>query len=127
MALSDYALDFDYNPVYGMLDYQAMLVGNPACMYGPTIVETDRSPINIYIDPWVSGNVRASVINARGVGILALVQALSVFRPVNAYILKGSRHRPARADTIQTLQVPTAPMDLARASFILCSPTVNRH
>lgn len=126
VALQDYAIDFEYNLTYGVLDYGAMMAGNPACMYGATVVETDRSPIDIYIDPWVRGEVSASVIAARGVGILALVQALSVLRPVNAYILKGSHHNPAKTDTIQTLQIPTAPMDIARASFILCSPTVNR-
>ena len=126
-ALEDYGVTLDANVVQGVLDYSAALAGDPMCMYGATIEEHDRSPIEIYVDPWVSGEVAASAIERRGIVVLALVQALSLFRPVRTYILKGSRHLPARANTVQTLEVPTMPMDLSKASFMLCSPTVNRH
>lgn len=126
VAVQNYAVDFDYNPTYGVLDYGAAVAGNPAYMYGATVMETDRSPIHIYIDTWVSGDVSPKTIEKRGIGILALIQTLSLFRPVNTYIAKGSEYTPKKADTIQLLQIPTSPMDLSRASFMLCSPTINR-
>jgi len=126
VALRDYAVDYEYNVVHGALDYAAMEAGNPACMYGPTITETDRSPVHIYIDTWTSGMIDPDVMRARGIGILALVQALSIYRPVQVYITKTSHFSPKREDTLQIVQLPTQPMDLARATFALCSPTVNR-
>jgi hypothetical protein len=129
VAIEEYERTLSQNTVHGVLDYQAAMAGNPACMFGVTIDPTDRSPVDLYIDPWVSGGIRAYAIQQRGIAILALVQALQMYRPVHAYILKGSHHTQARKtakDTIQTLQIPTQPMDLARASFLLCSPTVNR-
>jgi len=126
VALEDYGIDYGYNVVHGALDFAAMEAGNPACMYGPTFRETDRSPIHIYIDTWTRGDVSAQTMTNRGAGILALVQALSIYRPVVVYITKLSRYSPRSADTIQIVPIPTQPMDLARATFAMCSPTTNR-
>lgn len=127
VAIEQHAVTLEQNMTTGMLDYSAAMAGDPMCMFGATIDRTDRSPVDIYVDPFVSGGVSASSIEKRGVAILALTQALSVYRPVNVYMVKGSKYSPKKANTVQIMPVPTQPMDLTRASFILCSPTVNRH
>ena len=127
VAISEFTAGLDANLVHGVLDYGAAMAGDPMCMYGATITETDRAPVEIYVDPWVNHSVSADAVQKRGIAVLALVSALAVYRPVNAYILKTSCYSPRRANTIQTLAIPTQPMDLSRASFMLCSPTVNRH
>lgn len=126
VAIQDHARTLEMNMVQGALDYQTAMAGNPMCMYGTTIEETDRSPVELYIDPWVSGSVSAENVRRRGVGVLALVQSLSVYRPVRAFIVKGSRFTPRNSDTVQVLSIPTAPMDTARAAWMLASPSLNR-
>jgi hypothetical protein len=126
VAVEEYENTLTANMTHGALDYTAAMAGDPMCMYGMSVDRTDRSPVDLYIDPWVSGAVSAGAIQARGIATLALVQALSVYRPVYAYIVKGSHFKPKKADTIQTLQIPTQPMDLSKASFMLCSPALNR-
>ena len=127
VAVRELALTTEANMINGVLDYTVAMAGNPMCMYGAVIDETDRSPVDLYVDLWVQGDIAAPTISFRGAAILALVQTLSLYRPVSTFIVKGSQFSPKSADTIQTLQIPTSPMDLSVASFMLCSPTVNRH
>lgn len=126
VAIREHGITFDYNMHHGVLDYHTALTGDPMCMYGATIAETDRSPVHVYVDPWVSGDVGPHIIERRGIAVLALVQALSIYRPVKCSVLKGSTNVPSRNQVIQIIDIPTAPMDLARASWMLSSPMLNR-
>lgn len=122
IALSDYDVDLDYNTQYGVLDYQAAMIGDPACLFGPTMMETERAPVNIYVDTWTSCTIATSAMTMRGVAVLALVRALSVFRPVIVKVTSGMHHRPSRKNIIMTMPIPTAPMDISIASWALGSP-----
>lgn len=126
LAIQDYGIDLEQNLQVGVLDYNIAMAGDPMCMFGPSMTQTTKAAVNIYIDPWTSANIRPAAMQERGVAMLALVQALQIYRPVNVYLVKGSRFTPKNADTIQIARLPTVPMDLARATFALCSPTVNR-
>lgn len=127
VAIEGTSIQLEYNPVYGMLDQAAMDAGNPMCMYGATMTTDDRSPVMVYVDNWISSTIPNDRIVRRGVAVLALVQALSVYRPVFAKFVAASgatfdRHN----DNIQIIPVPTYPMDLSRAAWMLASPEFTR-
>lgn len=126
LAIQDYAFDMDYNTQIGVLDYHAAQAGNPACMFGPTVDLTEKSPVHIYVDAWTSATVKARAMEMRGVAVLSLAIALSMFRPVMVKLVTGLHHSPTRTDMIQIVDVPTAPMDLSMASWMLGSPTFFR-
>jgi hypothetical protein len=122
IALESYDIDLDYNTQVGVLDYEAALAGDPCCMFGPTHTETEKAPVNVYVDTWTSCTVRTSAMTMRGVAVLAFAQALSVFRPVIVKLTTGMEHTPSRTNAIMTMNVPTAPMDVSIASWVLGSP-----
>lgn len=127
VSVANLGMDLDYNLVHGVLDYGAMEAGNPMCMYGTTITETDRAPIGVYIDNWITCTVPNEVIERRGVAILALVLALSVYRPVLCkYVAASGASFDHSNDNIQLIPIPTHPMDLGRAAFALCDPMFTR-
>lgn len=126
LAIRDYTPTLEYNTQVGILDYHAAMAGDPACMFGPTVAESDQSPINVYVDAWTSAAVPARAMEMRGIAVLALALALSVFRPVRVKLVAGMKHTPTSTDAIVTIDVPTAPMDLSIASWMLGSPTMFR-
>lgn len=126
LAIEDYAYDLDYNTQVGVLDYHAAAAGNPACMFGPSVDLTEKSPVHIYIDTWTSCTVSTRAMEMRGVAVLALAMALTVFRPVMVKMTTGLRHSPTRLDMLQIVDVPTAPMDLSMAAWMLVNPTMFR-
>lgn len=126
VALEGAALDLEYNTQVGILDYQAALAGDAACLFGPTHVENDRAPIYVFVDMWTSSTVHPRAMEMRGIAVLALARALSTFRPVLVHITTGMRHSRARQDVIVKLPVPTSPMDTSLASWMLGSPQVFR-
>lgn len=127
VAVANTGLDLDYNLVHGVLDYGAMVAGDPMCMYGTTITETDRAPIGVYIDNWISASIPNRYIERRGSAVLALVLALSIYRPVICKYVGAAGFGPdPKTDNIQILPVPTHPMDLGRAAFMLANPSFTR-
>lgn len=122
LALKDYERTLDFNMQTGVLDYHAAMLGDPLCVYGPTIEETERAPVQIYLDCWTSVVIPKEQMERRGIALLALVQALSVFRPVMLSVVTGTMHSPTRTNVVQIVPVPTTPMDLARASWMMASP-----
>jgi hypothetical protein len=127
LAIKDYARVLDYNLISGQLDYQAAMSGDPLCMYGQTIEETDTAPVHIYVDAWTSWNVSPRAMEMRGVAVLALTLALSMHRPVLTKVVTGLKHRPSGVNSIQVIDVPTTPMDLSMASWMMASPMFFRH
>lgn len=126
LALADYAPTMDYNTQVGVLDYQAALAGDPMCLYGPTVDETDKSPVHIYLDCWTSCTVSPRVMETRGIAVLALALALSIYRPVIVKTVTGLAHKSGDANVIMTCNVPTAPMDLGIAAWQLSNPAYFR-
>ena len=127
VAIKDYAVTLDWNERHGVLDYEAAMAGEVACMYGPTVEETDTAPIAVYLQNWYSSTLSAAEVEMRGIACLALVEALATYRPVHLKIVLAQQHRPSRTNIIQTVPVPTAPMDTARASWMIAAPIVARN
>ena len=121
-AIEDYEMTLEWNEQNGELDYEAAMAGEELYMYGPTIEKTDRAAVNLYIDQWASCTIKPAVMMRRGVAVLALVQALGIYRPVNAYIATGTGYMPTKMNLVQVVRVPTNPMDLARAAWMLAAP-----
>lgn len=126
LAIKDYERILDYNLISGQLDYQAAMGGDPMCMYGQSIVETDTAPVHIYIDMWTSSTVPAKAMEMRGIAVLALTLSLSAYRPVMTKIVTGLQYTPTHTNSIQVITVPTTPMDLSVASWMLGSPMMFR-
>ena len=55
---------------------------------------------------------------------MALVEALTVFRPVKMLVVDGAS--VGSTNLIQVCPVPTHPMDMAKATFMACSPMYTR-
>ncbi|NKB39642.1 MAG: hypothetical protein GKR86_01045 [Ilumatobacter sp.] len=127
VAISNIGMDLEYNLVHGVLDHAAMMAGDPMCMYGTTITETDKAPVGVYIDNWISSTVPNQIIERRGAAVLALVLALSIYRPVVCKFVSASGASfDHKSDNIQLIPVPTHPMDLGRAAFMLACPMFTR-
>lgn len=126
VSIADYAPTSEWNTQIGALDYSTAMAGDPMCFYGSTVDITDRSPVTIYVDLFVSGNINVTEITRRGLAILSLVQSLSVFRPVLAVAMAGCHHRPTNTNVLYRVPVPTAPLDVAMAGWMLADPTVTR-
>ena len=126
VAIQDYEVTLEWNDQNGELDYDLAMAGEEQYMYGPTVEKTDRSPVNLYVDQWTSCMIPTDQMVRRGVAILALAQSLSIYRPVNTYIATGTHHRPTHTDIVQVTRVPTNPMDISRASWMLASPAFFR-
>lgn len=125
-AVKTFGLGYDYGAEEGELDVNAWLAGEEQCVYGPLPTHTERAPIKIYLDLWISGTIPNRVIENRGIAVLALVQALSLYRSVSLEVVVPVRHRAVRKDLIMTVPVPTAPMDLGRAAFACYNPLLVR-
>ena len=126
LTIQDYDVTLEWNESFGELDYEAAMAGEVECCYGPTIDLTEKSPVNIYLDMWTLWSIPTDMMMRRGVAMLALVQALSVFRPVNAYAVSPLRHWQKDKDVLQVLRLPTNPMDISRASWAIASPVTFR-
>ena len=126
LALQDYTVEMEYNTQYGVLDYATAQAGDPMCMFGLMEEETDRAPVQVYVDTWTSCTVSSKAMRMRGVAVLAFAMALSTFRPVRVSLLTGMSHSPTKTNIIQTVDVPTAPMNISMAAWMLCDPIVFR-
>ena len=125
-AIQDYEVTLEWNDQNGELDYDMAMAGEEQYLYGPTVEKTDTAPVNLYIDQWASCVIPPAEMMRRGIAILALTQALSIYRPVNTYISTGTKHMPTKTDLVQVIRVPTNPMDISRASWMLASPSFFR-
>lgn len=122
VALEQYALDLEHNTQFGMVDVGAWMAGEPEHLCGPTFTPTDRAPIAITMDQWIWCGIKTRTIKRRGVAAMALLQALSLFRPVMLYVVLANRHVPSRTDCIQVIPAPTTPMDTSRTGVMVAAP-----
>lgn len=122
VAIQTLGVDMDYNSVHGVLDLDAYENGEPECLYGLTESESESAPIRMYMDQWISSTVSPKAIEMRGVAALALLQALSLHRPVMLDIVLANRYTPTGTDIIQTVPAPTSPMNVSLAAWMVASP-----
>lgn len=101
----------------------SMLAGNPVHMRVRRRTVTDRNPVAIFADAWVQFGVENDMIERRGAAALALARLLAMQRPVKLYVTCG---HGARNPIIWTMPIETAPLDVQRAAWALCSPDVLR-
>lgn len=96
------------------------LAGEPECMREPMEISSDTAPLTIVVDLACSGGISASIMQKRGVAILALVMALSVTRPISLKMLScgdGTRNHVGDKYSICAVDFPTTPLDLATAAY----------
>lgn len=102
----------------------AYLAGSPLSMRSRRPVMSDRGEVVIFANLFISASFNLSVYERRGAALLALVRAVSQIRPITLYATGVSVDDTARK--IQAVKIDTAPLDLARAAWILCAPEAFR-
>ncbi len=124
------------NHVSGIrVNMSAHLAGLPKSMRKRKRLDRDDAPVTIFMDLTSSAMVSASDLLKRGTAILALARALVQHRPVELWggiaLGEGSggyRYGSNAAAWSSTVawRIDTAPLDLARAAFLLAHPAVAR-
>jgi hypothetical protein len=110
--------------VGGVPSVPDFLSGNPLNMRLRRRVESQQAPIAVLIDVTVSADIPFETILRRGAAILALVRALSAKRPVSLHVVAGLQEKSSNVAI--AIRVDTAPLDLARAAWLLGAPEVLR-
>lgn len=112
----------------GLPNVPALLAGHPLAMRRRQRVASDQGAITILLDLTTSQGISTQQIERRGAALLALVRILSSLRPVNLYAMTAlgcvGHHRNVCACTL--VHVETAPLDLARAAYLLSARNVSR-
>lgn len=112
----------------GCPNVAAYLAGAPLAMRRRQRVADDLAPLTIVVDTTSSGGVDAVKLEKRGAAILALVRLLSGRRPVTLYAGNAVGNSRAEKDGFNAVltRIETAPLDLARAAFLLGNPGAAR-
>lgn len=107
----------------------AYLAGNPLAMRRRVKISDDAAPLAVVVDIGVSASVQAATIERRGAAALALVRLLAATRPVTLWAVVGQRaslYSDHATDAAFGVQIETAPLDVARAAWLLASPDAFR-
>lgn len=107
----------------------AYLAGNPLAMRRRVRISDEAAPLAVVVDIGVSASVKAATIERRGAAALALVRLLAATRPVTLWAVTGqqvSRYSDHATDAAFGVQIETAPLDVARAAWLLASPDAFR-
>jgi hypothetical protein len=112
----------------GVPNVAAYLANAPLAMRRRHRVADDLAPLTIVVDTTSSGGVGADKLEKRGAAILALVRLLSARRPVTLYAGNAMGNSRADKDGFNAVltRIETAPLDLARAAFLLGHPGAAR-
>lgn len=107
----------------------AFLAGNPLAMRRRVKISDEAAPLAVVVDIGVSASVKAATIERRGAAALALVRLLAATRPVTLWAVVGQRaslYSDHATDAAFGVQIETAPLDVARAAWLLASPDAFR-
>jgi hypothetical protein len=98
----------------------AFMMGHPMDMFSKQMSQTDalNTPLTIYIETTVSGGVSVKDLRSRGVAALAFALAMNNIRPVEIYTVSGGLPSGGKTSIVVT-RIASAPMDIARAVFML--------
>ena len=102
------------------------LAGHPDCMRRRAQVESEASPIAIWVCIGVSWNVTPGQMRARGTAILALVLALSRIRPITLNVFAMSDIDGGSDDGCVVAPINATPLDIATAAWALTAPAAFR-
>lgn len=100
------------------------LMGAPDDMYNISFSENESitSPIRVFVETTVSAALTHQELINRGVACLALVLAFSMVRPVELYTASFGEIRRDSTEHGAIVRIPTNPIDLNRAVFMLTAP-----
>lgn len=110
----------------GVPNVPAYIAGQPLAMRNRRRIADERAPIKVVVDVGAAGEITPAEIEGRGAAILALVRVLSIGRPVELWACAGLDADASRNASWSFVQIDTAPLDLARAAFILTHPAAIR-
>jgi hypothetical protein len=107
----------------------AYLAGSPMAMRRRVRIADDFAPLAVVVDVGVSASVTHDTIQRRGAAALALVRLLAATRPVALWVVTGqqiSRYSENKRDAAYAVRLDTAPLDVARAAWLLAAPEAFR-
>ena len=106
----------------------AYLAGSPLAMRRRVRIADDMAPLAVVVDVGVSASVSHPTIQRRGAAALALVRLLAATRPVSLWVASGqvTDKYDTKRDAAFAVRVDTAPLDVARAAWLLAAPEAFR-
>lgn len=110
----------------GVVDVPSWLKNVPPHMRQRRRLETPLGPLTVVVDISSSGGISNDKMLKRGAAVLALVRLLSEKRPVTLYAGTGVGNGINYAFNGVYFPLDTAPIDLARAAYILDGTAVAR-
>lgn len=118
-------------PAGGAVHIGNYIAGNPLTMRRRIRAVSDAAPLTVVVDLSSSSFVTAETLIKRGSAILAFVRIISGARPVTLYAATNffcDAHRQSgRTSCAVVTRIETAPLDLARAAYMLNNPAMSRH
>jgi hypothetical protein len=115
------------SPVGPRVSVPDVIAGLPTPMRVLENSPDENAPITILATTTSSGALSAELLCRRGTAILALVLALSRFRPISLYLLSTlDGNQDGTGETILLTRINTTPLDLATACYVLTSSGFDR-
>lgn len=108
----------------GAPNIAAFLAGSPLSMRRRVRTMDVAAPLTIAVEMTVSANVTAENIARRGAAALALARIAAASRPVTLWAVYGCQSEGQHAAF--AVRIETAPLDVSRAAWLLCSPEACR-
>jgi hypothetical protein len=109
----------------GVPNVPAYLSGAPLAMRRRARVMDAAAPLTIAIDLGVSQSVNDRTIARRGAAALALARIAAGSRPVALWVYFAAQSG-GDGDAMLAVKLDTAPLDVARAAWLLCAPEALR-
>jgi hypothetical protein len=96
------------------------LAGNPECMRRLQPMESERSPLNIFVIITASHACSAETLMKRGTAILAMTLASSRIRQISLHIVSIG-DESGYGESVITAPINATPLDIATAAYVLTS------
>lgn len=114
------------NSVAGFMpNVPAALIGHPRNMVSRAVSDLQgiNTPLNIYMEPGISGGLTITQVVQRGISILAFVLAMQNIRPIELYIAETNNVDHYKPNCFgAAVKIDTKPLDLARACWVFTHP-----
>lgn len=105
----------------------------PETMYQleETDIQSETTPLKVYVELGADWRVAAEDLIKRGVAIMAFALAMKQVRGIELYCVSSvcpnyDLRQSSAATIIQTIRLETNPLDLERATYMLCDPSMYR-
>ncbi len=102
------------------------LAGHPESMRVLSSVDSDQTPLKVFVDVVASASLTAEQMENRGVAVTALVMALCQSRPVELWTC-SALHGTQGGFTNVMIRIASAPLQLSEACAALCNAATARH